>query len=111
MILAVWFMLREIQFAAARTQDIDVLPGAVALRIPLHKVATGGETELTERRLQCACRASVLPLCPYHAARRHVDRLKADGPGGNRSSPTVPAGRGPEERWYSSSGGCWRRAS
>ena len=40
MILAVWFMLREIEFAAARTQDIDVLPGAVVLRIPLHKVAT-----------------------------------------------------------------------
>ena len=113
MILAVWFMLREIEFAAARTQDIDVLPGAVVLRIPLHKVATGGETELTERRLQCACRASVLPLCPYHAARRHVDRLKAAGAwaGGNRSFPTVPAERGPKERWYSSSGGCsWRRA-
>ena len=27
MILAVWFMLREIEFAAARTQDIDVLGG------------------------------------------------------------------------------------
>ena len=113
MILAVWFMLREIEFAAARTQDIDVLPGAVVLRIPLHKVATGGETDLTERRLQCACRASVLPLCRYHAARRHVDRLKAAGAWarGNRSFPTVPAERGPKERWYSSSGGCsWRRA-
>ena len=93
MILAVWFMLREIEFAAARTQDIDVLPGAVALRIPLHKVATGGETELTERRLQCACRASVLPLCPYHAARRHVDRLKAAGAWA-RGKPLFPDGAG-----------------
>ena len=93
MILAVWFMLREIEFAAARTQDIDVLPGAVALRIPLHKVATGGEAELTERRLQCACRASVLPLCPYHAARRHVDRLKAAGAWA-RGKPLFPDGAG-----------------
>ena len=93
MILAVWFMLREIEFAAARTQDIDVLPGAVVLRIPLHKVATGGETELTERRLQCACRASVLPLCPYHAARRHVDRLKAAGAWA-RGKPLFPDGAG-----------------
>ena len=88
MILAVWFMLREIEFAAARTQDIDVL---VVLRIPLHKVATGGETELTERRLQCACRASVLPLRPYHAARRHVDRLKAAGAWA-RGKPLFPDG-------------------
>ena len=93
MILAVWFMLREIEFAAARTQDIDVLPGAVVLRIPLHKVAAGGETELTERRLQCACRASVLPLCPYHAARRHVDRLKAAGAWA-RGKPLFPDGAG-----------------
>ena len=93
MILAVWFMLREIEFAAARTQDIDVLPGAMVLRIPLHKVATGGETELTERRLQCACRASVLPLCPYHAARRHVDRLKAAGAWA-RGKPLFPDGAG-----------------
>ena len=93
MILAVWFMLREIEFAAARTQDIDVLPGAVVLRIPLHKVATGGETELTERRLQRACRASVLPLCPYHAARRHVDRLKAAGAWA-RGKPPAPDGAG-----------------
>ena len=103
MILAVWFMLREIEFAAARTQDIDVLPGAVVLRIPF-----------TERRLQCACRASVLPLCPYTmppgATSIGLRRL-AHGPGGNRSFPTVPAERGPKERWYSSSGGCsWRRA-
>ena len=72
-------MLREIEFAAARTQDLDAAGGTVTLRVPLHKSATGGQTELTMRQLRCACRSAVAPLCPYHAAVRHTDRLKAAG--------------------------------
>ncbi|CAE7696681.1 DNMT3A [Symbiodinium sp. CCMP2592] len=75
LILAVWFMLREIEFSAARTEDIDVADGTVTFRLPLHKTATGGEVELTQRQLRCACGATVAPLCPYHAALRHVSRL------------------------------------
>ena len=50
-------------------------------KVPLHKVATGGEVELTQHQLRCACRAT-LALCPYHAALRHVGRLqrRAFGP-------------------------------
>ena len=48
-------------------------------RVPLHKAATGGQTELTMRQLRCACRAAVAPLCPYHAAARHIDRVKTAG--------------------------------
>ena len=31
------------------------------------------------RQLRCACRAAVSPLCPYHAAARHIERLKTAG--------------------------------
>ena len=46
MLLAV-FMLREIEFTAARTQDMEIADGTVALKIRLHKTATGGQTDLT----------------------------------------------------------------
>ncbi|CAE7199054.1 unnamed protein product [Symbiodinium sp. CCMP2592] len=93
LILAVWFMLREIEFSAARTQDIDVADGTVALRLPLHKTATGGEVELTQRQLRCACGATVAPLCPYHAALRHVSRLRRAGRW-VRGAPLFPDGTG-----------------
>ncbi|CAE7559110.1 unnamed protein product [Symbiodinium sp. CCMP2592] len=99
LILAVWFMLREIEFSAARTQDIDVADGTVALRLPLHKTATGGEVELTMRQLRCACGAVVAPLCPYHAALRHVSRLRRAGRW-VRGAPLFPDGTG--ETWEKS---------
>ena len=40
LLLAVWFMLREIEWAALRR---------LAACVPLHKTATGGEAELTRR--------------------------------------------------------------
>ena len=66
LLLAAWFMLREIELAAARTQDLEAACGTVTLRVPLHKAATGGQTELTMRQLRCA-------------AVRHIERLKAAG--------------------------------
>ena len=78
-ILAVWFMLREIEVAAARVGDLVVSPGLVVLDLPLHKTATGGERTLTRRSLRCACGAATHPLCPVHAAMRHLVRLGAAG--------------------------------
>ncbi|CAE7834138.1 unnamed protein product [Symbiodinium sp. CCMP2592] len=72
LLLAVWFMLREIEFAAARTEDMEAGEDWVLLRIPLHKTAQGGERELTAR-------IQSRPMCPAHAALRHVSRLKAAG--------------------------------
>ena len=46
-VIAVWFMLREIEVAAARVSDMVVSPGLVVLDLPLHKTATGGERTLT----------------------------------------------------------------
>ena len=78
-VIAVWFMLREIEVAAARVSDMVVSPGLVVLDLPLHKTATGGELTLTRRSLRCACGAATHPLCPVHAAMRHLVRLGAAG--------------------------------
>ena len=79
LLLAVWFMLREIEFAAARAEDIEAGEAWVLLRIPLHKTAQGGGRELTARQLRCACGVRSRPMCPAHAAMRHVSRLKVAG--------------------------------
>ncbi|CAE7802957.1 unnamed protein product [Symbiodinium sp. CCMP2592] len=73
--------------------DIDVADGTVALRLPLHKTATGGGVELTQRQLRCTCGATVAPLCPYHAALRHVSRLRRAGRW-VRGAPLFPDGTG-----------------
>ena len=78
-VLAVWFMLREIEVAAARVRDMVVSPGLLVLDLPLHKTAMGGERTLTRRSLRCACGAATHPLCPVHAAMRHLVRLGAAG--------------------------------
>ena len=75
LLLAVWFMLREIEFAAARTEDIEAGEAWVLLRIPLHKTAQGGR----RKQLRCACGVRSRPMCPAHAAMRHVSRLKVAG--------------------------------
>ena len=65
-VIAVWFMLREIEVAAARVSDMVVSPGLVVLDLPLHKTATGGERTLTRG-------------AATHAAMRHLVRLGAAG--------------------------------
>ena len=77
-VIAVWFMLREIEVAAARVSDMVVSPGLVVLDLPLHKTATGGERTLTRPSLSL-CGAATHPLCPVHAAMRHLVRLGAAG--------------------------------
>ena len=99
LLLAVWFMLREIEFAAARTEDIQAGEAWVLLRIPLHKTAQGGGRELTARQLRCACGVRSRPMCPAHAAMRHVSRLKVAGFGAaagrcSRTRRAPPAGGG-----------------
>ncbi|CAE7318222.1 unnamed protein product, partial [Symbiodinium sp. CCMP2456] len=78
-IIAVWFMLREIHVAAARVGDLVIMRAEVVLDLPIHKTAQGGERTLTRRSLHCACGATTHPLCPLHAARRHLRRMDAAG--------------------------------
>ena len=70
LLLAVWSMLREREFAAARTEDIEAGEAWVLLRIPLHKTAQGGGRELTARQLRCACGVRSRPMCSAHFWRR-----------------------------------------
>ena len=38
LLLAVWFMLREMEWAAVRTQDLEAVGGTVSLRPPAAKL-------------------------------------------------------------------------
>ena len=54
LIVATWFMLREIEIAAARLADLHLSEREVCLAVPLHKVAQGGQRDLTRRSLHFA---------------------------------------------------------
>ena len=69
--VATWFMLREIEMAGAKVKDMIVTTTTVSLDIPLHKTAQGGQTELTRRTFRCVCVSAAHPLCPRCAAQRH----------------------------------------
>ena len=71
-IIAAWFMLRELELAAARHSHLQVSGATVTLLIPVHKTDQVGS--LTSRSLLCACRVRVHELCPFHAAVRHLFR-------------------------------------
>ena len=81
LVVATWFMLREIEIAGARVKDIEVTAATVSLDIPLHKTAQGGQTELTRRSFRCVCGAARQPVCPRCAADRHLRRLDRSEPG------------------------------
>ena len=76
-VVATWFMLREIEMAGAKVKDMIVTTTTVSLDIPLHKTAQGGQTELTRRTFRCVCVSAAHPLCPRCAARRHHRRIMA----------------------------------
>ncbi|CAE7391407.1 unnamed protein product [Symbiodinium sp. CCMP2592] len=69
LVLATWFMLREIEIAGAF--------GDVVLN--KHLTAQAGERVLTRRSLRCACGVATHPLCPVHAMFRHFARLQEVG--------------------------------
>ena len=72
-VLATWFMLREIEMAAARAAHLRVDAHETFILIPTYKTDTFGK--LTERSLKCTCRIQSHPMCPFHAAVRHLSRL------------------------------------
>ena len=73
-LVACWFMLREIELSAAKARHL-YLEGRdrVNLLLPVSKTDVQGQ--LTVRTYRCICRAQNESLCPYHAAKRHLDRL------------------------------------
>ena len=76
-VVATWFMLREIEMAGAKVKDMIVTTTTVSLDIPLHKTAQGGQTELTRRTFRCVCVSAAHPLCPRCAAQWHRRRILA----------------------------------
>ena len=76
-ILASWFMMRELELAAAQKAHVYFSGTAVNLLLPVHKTDASGS--LTLRTLQCSCKVKTHPLCPFHAAKRHLARLELHG--------------------------------
>eukprot|EP00435_Cladocopium_sp_Y103_P047536 s110_g14.t1 len=75
MILACWFMMRELEMASCRWSHLYVSGPTINLMLPVQKNDTAGS--LTLRTLRCACRIRLHPLCPVHAAQRHINRVRA----------------------------------
>ena len=86
------FMTREIELSSARAEHLTLSGEEVSIMLPCHKSESRGD--LTQRSFRCACRVQAQPLCPYHAAVRHHNRLlgRFGPPAG--SSPLVPTDDG-----------------
>ena len=61
-LIAAWFMLREIELGSALVRDLGVTATHVTIDVPLHKTALGGEGVMTRRRLECACGVAAVPF-------------------------------------------------
>lgn len=72
-LIAIWFMLREIEFSNAKLSHLTLIGDEVQLTLPLHKTDSYGR--LTTRSLRCCCRIRRSTLCPWHAAERHLVRV------------------------------------
>ena len=75
LVVACWFMMRELEVASCQWSHIYIEGTTVNLMLPVQKNDTAGS--LTIRSLRCACRIRLHPLCPVHAARRHLQRVRA----------------------------------
>ena len=88
-VLASWFMLREIELSGARAFHLYEGDQCINLMLPTHKTDVVGQ--LTVRSLGCACRVQLHPLCPFHAGRRHLARLRLHaGQRSGRDAPLCP---------------------
>eukprot|EP00435_Cladocopium_sp_Y103_P054359 s601_g17.t1 len=93
MVLACWFMMRELEIASCTWSHLYVSGPTINLMLPVQKNDTAGS--LTLRTLRCACRIRLHPLCPVHAAQRHLSRLRAHVAFQNQADfPVVPNDEG-----------------
>ena len=72
-LIGCWFMMRELELSSARDSYLRLDGNEVTMMIPLHKTST--QSSLTSRTLACACSVQLSPMCPWHAAERHLIRL------------------------------------
>ena len=86
-------MLLEIELSNAREHQLYLRGGRVHFMLPVEKRSSQGD--VTERTLECACRFRRQPLCPWHAAQRHLNRLQnLKHQLGVRDLPLFPGARG-----------------
>ena len=72
------YAVREIEISNARAHHLYLSdPDTVNLLLPVTKTESQGN--LTLRSYVCVCRARQEPLCPFHCARRHLERLRLAG--------------------------------
>ena len=74
LVIACWYMMRELEIASCRWSHIYIEGPTLNLLLPVQKNDTSGS--LTIRTLKCACRIRLHPLCPLHAAQRHLMRVR-----------------------------------
>lgn len=92
-VICVWFMLREIEIAAAQQRHLFHEGSELHMVIPVHK--TSCEGSYTTRILRCGCHAVAQRLCPWHSAERHLIRLNGHPCSRSGASlPLVPDGEG-----------------
>ena len=93
LVVACWYMLRELEVASCRWAHIYPEGCSINILLPVQKNDTSGS--LTIRSLRCACRIRVHPLCPKHAAERHLRRVRAHACFRSQSDfPLVPTETG-----------------
>ena len=75
MVIATWFMLREIEVSFSRSTRLPLEGPYVSIFLPVHKTNTAGG--LTSRKLRCPCKVMINPIWPWRAAERHLIRMMA----------------------------------
>ena len=92
-LLGCWFMLREIELAAASKHHLWIEGNEIHLLLPVHKTSTAGS--LTTRVLRCACGSYMNKVCPWHCAERHLIRLAGhDRMINDTDTPLLPDSQG-----------------
>ena len=95
LLICCWWMFREIEAAGSQVCHVSMNPGAMEVTIMLPVQKNDARGMLCCRTLRCACRVSRQALCPYHAVKRHLQRLALRGPEALASrAPLFPADDG-----------------
>ena len=100
--LSTFYLLRELEMAAAKVSDILVVNKDMEVRLRLSMSKNDPSAKGTERPWRCVCSEPDSPFahrgCPYHAAVHHLAYLKAKFPKliGDADFPLFPDQAGEE---------------
>ena len=77
--LSTFFLLRELEVAAARVEDLMINTQSLEVKMRLSMSKNDPMAKGCERAWRCTCDSAhrrAHASCPYHAARHHLDMLK-----------------------------------